>query len=513
MGAKHNDPNKYGLKRYIGASIEQQIRKDAGYGCVVCGSLFCDYEHIEPEFHDAKKHDPEKMTMLCEACHGKVTGKRKSKKRVWDAKANPFCKQHGVVREEIEPCFTPTFEIGKSFVHDVEIILTVHGKPLMWLESPDELEEPFKVNAIFHNHKGELIACLNRNQFTSVIGSHDLWGEGTRIEIRPQKGLVGLTLNIEGDKPVRIDRINMSYLGTSIKVDKNGSIQLDRNNTIGKLHVESGYTAISIGQIPTARLKVSKDWGVYPLPYIAYLIARFGNPINTINGFHIGWLLGSFIINKAYKVVGYHEDKASFTITGEHIGELIPQKKDQYLLANYQNEYESYEPIWVSASDKATRNIRVDSYVDVTHRVFDYFSISRPQRNKFKPNDEGIPVPSHPTKYSIGQLKKREQELPLAQTYTIVDDSAKMGDRVIIDFEGKIEGVPFEGGTARDFPLEMALGRMITGFVEGIIGRTRGDSFDVEVQFSNNYHAENLKGKSAVFSVNLKRVERLNMSS
>ncbi len=46
--------NKHGLKRYIEADIRRKIRHDAGYGCVICGNIFVDYEHIEPEFKDAK---------------------------------------------------------------------------------------------------------------------------------------------------------------------------------------------------------------------------------------------------------------------------------------------------------------------------------------------------------------------------------------------------------------------------------------------------------------------------
>ncbi|HDZ0790542.1 TPA: hypothetical protein RRT77_004528, partial [Klebsiella pneumoniae] len=53
--------NKFGLKRYIPSEIRKRIRIDAGYGCVICGGLFVDYEHIEPEFSKAVEHDPDKM--------------------------------------------------------------------------------------------------------------------------------------------------------------------------------------------------------------------------------------------------------------------------------------------------------------------------------------------------------------------------------------------------------------------------------------------------------------------
>ncbi|MFV8448988.1 hypothetical protein ACNO65_02795, partial [Vibrio campbellii] len=95
--------NKFGLKRYIPQDIKQQIRKEAGYGCVICGSMFCDYEHIEPEFNNAHEHNPDHMTLLCGLCHHHVTGRRKSKKTVWRAKEKPFALTHGHVREHLEP--------------------------------------------------------------------------------------------------------------------------------------------------------------------------------------------------------------------------------------------------------------------------------------------------------------------------------------------------------------------------------------------------------------------------
>ncbi|ANQ24292.1 hypothetical protein BA893_22025 [Vibrio natriegens] len=483
MSAKQNDPNKHGLRRYIDMPIRQQIRKDAGYGCVICGTLFCDFEHIDPEFNDAKKHDPAKMTLLCESCHGKVTGKRKSKRRVWEAKANPFCKTHGVLREEIEPCISPTFEMGSSLFHDVEIVLSVHGKPLMWLDSPSDKDEPFEVSAIFHDNEGKYVASLNRNQFTSILGSHDIWGKGTRIEIRPQKGVVGLTLNIEGDKPVNIERINMNYLGSSLVVDKDGTIILDNNNRIGRLHVESGHTAICIGRIPETKLR--DNFGSYSLLTVAYLISRQAKIIQTINGNQNGWLLGNCILNTNLKVVGFHKHGKAFAITEEYIGELIPQQTDKFLLASSTSEYESYEPIWVSFTDQQTRNIRIDPNVDVTHRVFGI----TPMKRVSKLNRDHL-LPEHKASYQ--------------QT----SDATKMGDRVTINFEGKIDGVPFEGGKAENFPLVIGEGRMIQGFENGLLGKKYGESFELQVVFPDDYHAENLKGKHAVFSISLVNVER-----
>ena len=65
--------NKHGLSRNIPSQIKREIRQAAGFGCVCCGVAIGMYEHVDPEFHDAKEHDPERMAYLCGGCHDKVS--------------------------------------------------------------------------------------------------------------------------------------------------------------------------------------------------------------------------------------------------------------------------------------------------------------------------------------------------------------------------------------------------------------------------------------------------------
>ncbi|EGR3964243.1 trigger factor [Vibrio cholerae] len=92
-------------------------------------------------------------------------------------------------------------------------------------------------------------------------------------------------------------------------------------------------------------------------------------------------------------------------------------------------------------------------------------------------------------------------------TWKEVDEAAESGKRVSIDFVGSIDGVEFEGGKAENFPLEMGAGRMIPGFEDGIVGKTKGMEFVIDVTFPEDYHAENLKGKAAKFAIKVNKVE------
>ena len=79
-----------------------------------------------------------------------------------------------------------------------------------------------------------------------------------------------------------------------------------------------------------------------------------------------------------------------------------------------------------------------------------------------------------------------------------IDDRtvAEDGDQVIIDYSGSVNGEIFPGGTAEDAPLVLGSGQFIPGFEEQIVGQTVGSSFDVNVSFPEEYHAENPKGAS-----------------
>jgi trigger factor len=85
--------------------------------------------------------------------------------------------------------------------------------------------------------------------------------------------------------------------------------------------------------------------------------------------------------------------------------------------------------------------------------------------------------------------------------------AAKMGDLVVIDFEGSVGGTPFEGGKGEDMSLELGSGRLIPGFEDQLVGAKGGESRELNVTFPEDYPVENLKGKDAVFAITVKAVK------
>jgi len=84
---------------------------------------------------------------------------------------------------------------------------------------------------------------------------------------------------------------------------------------------------------------------------------------------------------------------------------------------------------------------------------------------------------------------------------------AAIGDLVVMDFAGEVDGTPFEGGTGEDMSVELGSGQLIPGFEDQLVGAKAGDKREVKVSFPENYQAADLKGKDATFAVTVKAVK------
>lgn len=101
---------------------------------------------------------------------------------------------------------------------------------------------------------------------------------------------------------------------------------------------------------------------------------------------------------------------------------------------------------------------------------------------------------------------KKEQENN-SRTIDVDDRTVENGDITTIDFDGSVDGVPFEGGKGEDYPLTIGSGAFIPGFEEQLVGAELGKEMEVNVTFPEDYHAEELKGKAAVFKCTVKSIK------
>ena len=88
----------------------------------------------------------------------------------------------------------------------------------------------------------------------------------------------------------------------------------------------------------------------------------------------------------------------------------------------------------------------------------------------------------------------------------MTDRAAENGDTVVLDYEGSVDGVPFEGGKADGYSLELGSGSFIPGFEEQLVGKNIDEDVEVNVTFPEEYHAKELAGKPAVFKCKIHKI-------
>ena len=119
----------------------------------------------------------------------------------------------------------------------------------------------------------------------------------------------------------------------------------------------------------------------------------------------------------------------------------------------------------------------------------------------------GLTIDQISAKVTVEDQEKSLQDLQdRATEYKSVKRKSKEGDRLIIDFEGLLEGESFEGGAAEGFEIILGRGAMIDGFEQGLIDVASGKELEIKATFPEDYHVENLAGREAIFKVKVNEV-------
>ena len=148
----------------------------------------------------------------------------------------------------------------------------------------------------------------------------------------------------------------------------------------------------------------------------------------------------------------------------------------------------------VQAAMKGERDLEYDIHVEVLP--------------EFEPADlEGLKLERMVAEVDDAEVDEELQKLAEQnRSFDDKDGAAEEGDRVLIDFLGKLDGEPFDGGRGEDQALELGSGQFIPGFEDQLIGVKAGDEKTIEVTFPEDYQAESLAGKDATFDVTVKQV-------
>jgi trigger factor len=228
----------------------------------------------------------------------------------------------------------------------------------------------------------------------------------------------------------------------------------------------------------------------------------------TIKSEDIKKAIDKELINTAKKVRidGFRKGKVPLKIVEQRYGASILQDalsdlmQQNFIEAIVQEKLNpvgapTYTPTEYKDGEDYTFTVEFEVYPEVKIKDLDKIEVEKPVAEVVDADVENM----------IETLRKQQG------TWKEVKQSAKEQNRVTLDFVGQVDGEEFEGGKANDFVLVLGQGRMIPGFEDAIVGHKANDQFDINVTFPEDYHAENLKGKPAIFVATLKKVEELEL--
>ncbi len=207
----------------------------------------------------------------------------------------------------------------------------------------------------------------------------------------------------------------------------------------------------------------------------------------TVPGFRKGKAPRS-IIEKMYGTGVFYEDA---------INDLIPDAytealKEAALDTVGQPEFD------VVSIDENGLLLSAKVYVKPEVEIKDYAGI--------EVEKEVAPVTDEEIDREIDMVRERN-----SRELDVTDRAAEMGDTAVIDYEGFCDGVAFDGGKGEDYALKLGSGSFIPGFEEQVAGHNIDEEFDVNVTFPEQYHAEDLAGKAAVFKVKIHAITKVEL--
>lgn len=280
--------NCWDLARNIPEKNKRLIRQRCGFGCIKCGSAYYHYDHLGVEFKDAKEHDPEKIVLLCGACHDLKTRRALSTETVERLAKAPYCKKKefswGPLDIGTDP---PEVSIGNIRATNVRSLITIDGESIFSISPPEEEGAPFTISASLHDKNGRQTLRIVNNEFQVAVGNWDTVIEGQKLTIRSALRCFDLVMRVDPPRRIVIERLDMTYKNLSIKcqegketVIEGPSLHLATNGAVLTGHdiaicVEGNSFAIGSGRGGRT--------------YIEHMVVNPFGPVGAAGTIELGW--------------------------------------------------------------------------------------------------------------------------------------------------------------------------------------------------------------------------------
>lgn len=206
--------------------------------------------------------------------------------------------------------------------------------------------------------------------------------------------------------------------------------------------------------------------------------------------------------NKKAKIDGFRPGKAPYDVFVKHYGveSLFMDAADKVLQAAYLKAITDSKLVPVVEPKVDLKGVS-EKEVEFVFTIITKPELKIKKYEGLKVKKDKLEVKESEIQDEIDHLLEHYAEL------VIKEGTVEDGDTVIIDYEGSVDGVPFEGGKAENQSLVIGSKTFIPGFEEQLIGMEKESEKDINVTFPEDYHAENLKGKEAVFKVKIHEIK------
>lgn len=209
--------------------------------------------------------------------------------------------------------------------------------------------------------------------------------------------------------------------------------------------------------------------------------------------------------NKKVKIDGFRPGKAPKDVFYKKYGKesLFLDAADIVLNDAYKKMIDENKDLKIVAQPQVALRSISEEKVEFNFTLTTYPEVKLGKYKKLGVEKESVEVTEEEIKNAIDEMRNRYAE-------NITKDGAiEEGNIAIIDFDGYKDGVAFEGGKAENYSLEVGSHTFIPGFEEQLVGLKAGDEKDIEVTFPEDYHAEDLKGKKAIFKIKVNEVKEV----
>jgi trigger factor len=233
---------------------------------------------------------------------------------------------------------------------------------------------------------------------------------------------------------------------------------------------------------------VKLSFTLKPEEFNAALDRAFEKQVKNLEvpGFRKGKMPRS-IFEKRYGEAALYEDAINFAVNDAYVAYL---QKSKLNVVNYPELDVNFKTVGKDKKLKFTLEVEV------------YPTVELGQYKEIEVEKEKVEVTESDVTEYIDRILKQHAELEVVEGVSLEN-----GHTAIFDFEGSVNGVPFEGGKAENYTLEIGSGNFIPGFEEQMVGMNVGEEKTITVKFPEEYHASDLAGKDAEFKLNLHEIK------